>query len=223
MNLGQQFRTGFLAILILFCAQSLKAGWVLTGRFIDQDGKTVMQRFYIQDFNVKFEQYNIIYTFNLNTNSIILVDPVNLVYYKGTIDSYIQGLKQLKNRQLQALILEIPDDQKAQCRKDYSGQIDRIGRPIVPASDSVNIVRVYDSLKVFGKATEKYLVTLNNRRTEETWISTVLHINDQFNWKKYLYFLSVLEPENSTLRYMISGPFQELLAKGFPVRRIMVV
>ena len=221
IKVSQLLKVGILAIIILLCTQKIMAGWILTGRWIDQDGKTIMQRFFIQDFKVKFEQYNIIYTFNLKTNSIILVDPVDLVYYKGTIESYIQGLKQMKTRQLQKLLREIPDDQKAACQKEYSVKIERIGRPIVPVTDTINIVRLNDSLKVFGKTTEKYQVSLNNRRTEETWISPSLDITRQFNWEKYLYLISVMEPGNTTLNYMVTEQYRQLLAKGFPVRRIM--
>jgi len=215
--------TGFLFLILLFGAQNMKAGWILTGRFIDQDGKTIMQRYFIQDFKVKFEQYNIIYTFDLKTNSVILVDPVNLVFYQGTLDSYILGLKQIKNHQLQSLIKEIPENQKAQVQAEYSSIVERIGKPLTPSADSINIVQVIDSLRVFGKATEKYQVTLNNRRTEETWISAYLDVSRHFSWEKYLYLLSVVEPENASLKYMITAPYLQLLSKGFPVRRIMVV
>jgi hypothetical protein len=223
MKIDQLTKRLFFIIIVLLSAQSLKAGWIITGKFIDQEGRTIMQRYFIQDFKVKFEQYNIIYTFNLKTNSLILVDPVNMIYCQGTIESYIRGLKQQKNRQLENLIKDIPEIQKAEAREAYADQINRIGSPINLVIDSINIVRSDDSLVVFDNLTEKYLVSLNKRRTEETWISPALNINSEFNWDKYLYFLSVLEPENSSLKYMATKSYRQLLDKGFPVRRIMVV
>jgi hypothetical protein len=57
-----------------------KAGWVITGRYIDREGKTIFKRYFIQDNDVKVEQFNLIYSINLKTESIILVDPENLVF-----------------------------------------------------------------------------------------------------------------------------------------------
>jgi hypothetical protein len=223
MKLSPIFKTGLAAILFLSLSHSLSAGWILTGKFIDQDGKTIMQRMYIQDFNVKFEQYNIIYTLNLKTNSIILVDPVNLVYYKGTIDAYIEGEKRMKTNQLQSLLKEIPAAEQETWKSICNQQINCIGMPIPLLRDSISVERMNDTLKVFGKPTAKFLVSIDKRRAEETWISPSLDISTQFDWQKYLYLLSVLEPGTASFTYMISPPFQELLSKGFPVRRIMVV
>jgi hypothetical protein len=212
-------------ILILLVAgafQSLKAGWILTGKYIDKDGNTALQRFFIQDQKVKFEQYNIIYTLNFATNEVILVDPVNLLYYKGTLQSYVMGMKNYKNRQLSLLMNEIPKDQQGDYKKEYELSIEEIGREIIPDKDSVVILRLVDSLKIIGQPSEKYQVSVNSRKIEEVWISPGLDVSKQFSWKKYLYFLSIVEPENTTFNYMITSPFMQLLDKGFPTRRIMI-
>lgn len=212
-----------LMLIFLISSRLLMAGWVLTGRYIDQDGNTILQRYYIQDYQVKFEQYNVIYTINLKTGELILVDPRKLIYYKGTLESYIEGRKKIKYDQLDKLIREIPADQAGEYQKTYSRDISGIGEPIVMVKDSVITLRQPDSLKIIGQASEKYMVYLNDRKVEELWISPGLSINAQFSWNKYLYFLSVMDPDNATLSYMITQPYMELLNRGFPSRRIMIV
>ncbi|NVO18207.1 MAG: hypothetical protein HXX13_00810 [Bacteroidetes bacterium] len=211
-----------LIFLIVLFSHSAFAGWILTGRYLDQNGKTIMQRYFIQDYNVKFEQYDIIYTFNLKTHTLILVDPVRLLYYKGTIEKYIEGCLRQKNERLQKLMEEIPADQREEYKTKYSAQFAGFGKPVQVTKDSISIVPLDDSLKVFGKATDKYEIRLNNRKAEELWISPALLINAQFDWRAFLYFISVLEPDNMPLQYMASNPYLDLLGTGFPVRRILV-
>ncbi len=207
---------------ILVSFSLARAGWIFTGKYIDADGKTIMQRIFIQDNYVKVEQYNLIYTINLNTGALILVDPENLVYYQGTMEGYILGLRKLKNKQLEKLLIEIPMEQQPEYKRLYLGQIAAIGQKVIPVTDSVRYTLQPDTLKIGGYRTEKYLVTLNGRKMEETWIAPGLDIKKEFDWTKFLQYESILVPENKTIKYMITGSFNQLLERGYPLRRIII-
>ncbi len=211
----------FFAFCIL--AGEVHAGWILTGRYIDQDGKTIMQRYYFQGDNVKFERFNLIYSLNLKTGSLVLVDPENLVFYQGTLDDYIAGLKNDKQKNLDILLRDIPREQQEEYKRLYNNQISSIGRPLSAVTDSVSCARMNDTLKVGGYHTEKYQVILKGQKVEETWIAIGLNISTLTDWNRYLSVVNILEPWNTaTLGYMLSSPYQQLLQKGYPVRRIMI-
>lgn len=220
----RRIRRAILTLTLAFLTfiPGLHAGWVLTGRYIDREGKTILQRWFIQDYQVKFEQYDLIYTFNLKTGAIVLVDPVNLVYYRGTVDSYIQGLRDLKMKRLETLLQEIPEKERESARAAYMEEIEKIGAPVIPISDTMAITEVHDTLKAVGKPTTRYQVSVNGRKLEDCWISPLLDVSGQFSWDKYFYLLSVIDPSNVKLRYMSTNGYLDLLSKGFPVRRIVL-
>jgi hypothetical protein len=211
----------FFILGMLLVQQSLKAGWVLTGRYIDQEGKVIMQRWFIQDQKVKFEQYDIIYTINFRNGDIIMVDPDLLIYYKSTISEYISDFQVYKMNRLSVLEKQLPDVENTEL-KSYKEAIEAFGTPFPDTGDSIIIREVTDSLKVFGAETDKYMIMVNGLKTEEVWISPVLDVNSQFSWKLYMYYMSLLEASEPKPAYLYSDEYFALLEKGFPVRRIMV-
>ncbi|MBK7214485.1 MAG: hypothetical protein IPH88_14520 [Bacteroidales bacterium] len=209
-------------LLLLLMFNSASAGWLLTGKYIGPDGKTYMQRYFIQDGKVKFEQYNIIYTYDSKTESIILVDPENLVFYRNTLSGFIQDMKSYRQKQLEILLKDVPAEQKEKVRETYLAGITSIGSPVKQITDSVIVTRVPDSLRILGMPSEKYLISLKNRKLEELWISPGLNVNKEFSWSKYLNFLALVEPDIPELNFMVSDSYLELLNKGFPSRRIFI-
>ncbi|MBK7174286.1 MAG: hypothetical protein IPH84_13860 [Bacteroidales bacterium] len=208
-----------LGMLLIY--QPLTAGWVLTGRYIDQEGKVILQRWFIQDQKVKFEQYDIIYTIDFLTGEIILVDPDLLLYYKSTITDYISDFQLYKMNKLSVLEKEVPvTEQKA--LDSYKAAIEAFGSPIADCRDSISIREVTDSLKVFGAETDKYMIMVNGLKTEEIWISPFLNVNSEFSWKLYMYYLSLIEASEPKPAYVFSDEYFALLDKGFPIRRIMI-
>jgi hypothetical protein len=210
---------------VLFTAYpgETQAGWILTGRYIDQDGKTILQRYFIENSKMKFEQYNLIYTIDFLSGELILVDPEKLIYFKGTLNSYISEVKRLKYDQLDQLISRLPESQQVDTHAEYSRPLKNFGERPRPVSDTVNLSRLPDSLIIVGQPSEKYLVSVGKQKVEELWISPGLKINDVFSWPDYLYYLSVLEPENRTINYMVSDAYLQMLNNGFPSRRIMII
>ena len=211
-----------LLLLLLLMFNSASAGWLLTGKYIGPDGKTYLQRYFIQDGKVKFEQYNIIYTYDSKTESIILVDPENLVYYRSKLSGLIQDMKSYRQKQLEILLKDVPADQQEKVRQSYLSVISSIGAPIRPIDDSLIVSRVPDSLRILGMPSEKYLISLKSRKLEELWISPGLNVNKEFSWSKYLNFLALVEPDIPELSFMVSASYLELLNKGFPSRRIFI-
>jgi hypothetical protein len=211
-----------LLISLLTLTVTCSAGWVLTGRYIDQEGRTIMQRWFIQDQKVKFEQYNIIYTINFVTGDIILVDPELLIFYKANITDYIDDYKKYWNDKLNLLISRAGKEKNEEILASYRKATDAFGEPKPDCPDSLSFQRMQDTLIVFGAPTEKYQLRVNGIKTEEIWISTAVNVNRQFSWKLYNYYLSLIEPNSASPCYESAGLFLSLLDKGFPVRRIMI-
>lgn len=197
------------------------AGWVLTGRYIDREGRTILQRMFIQDNKIKFEQFDVLYTFDLINESIILVDPVKLVYHQSTLTEYIANYQSLKRIQLEQLLNTIPEDQQSTVRQEYEKEIIQFGN-LRAFTDSLSISRVSDTLKALGLPTERYLATVNKLKVEEIWIAPGLDVQQHISWDRYFHYLSVVAPDMYLPSYCFSEGYLGLLNKGFPVRRIII-
>jgi len=197
------------------------AGWIITGRYIDSDGKTTLKRYFIQDNEVKAEKFNLIYSCNLKTGVLVIVDPVDLVYVKTTYNAYAGKLKEIKLKRLNELLALIPEDQKQDYARVYREQIENSVFLSKPEIDSVRIVRLNDSTKLLGYRTTKYIITDHGRKKEEFYFTEEVDVSPDFNQEAFLKFVFLLEPEDKTLMYMNSDNYLNTVRNGLVMRRFI--
>ncbi len=198
-----------------------KAGWVITGRYIDRDGKTIFKRYFIQNNDVKVEQFNLIYSINLKTESIILVDPENLVFVRTNLKAYQQKVKEARLTRLSELLELIPADQKSEIEKKYRAQAER--EIFLPEydQDSLIIRQLADTVKLLGKHTAKFMVFENGLKKEDFFFTDEIDISSDFDLDNFLKYQYVLEPSDKTIRYRSSGKYLDIVKKGLVLRRFI--
>lgn len=197
------------------------AGWEITGRFIDNEGKIFFKRYFIEDNIIKVERYNLIYVCNLNTEDIIIVDPIDLLYTKTTLSSYRNKLREIKTAVINELLEVIPDGQKKQYESLFRSKTEQelFLKPF--SNDSLTIRQMNDSAKLLGYQASNFSVTSKGRKLEEFYFTPDLDISLEFDLKSFFQYVYLLEPEDNTVKYTSSEQYFEIIKKGFVLRRFI--
>jgi hypothetical protein len=207
-------------ILPLFSMYSM-AGWILTGKNIDAEGTAIPIRIFIEKHQVKVERPDYIAQFNMKTQRIILVDPVKLTYYQGSLNNYMEEVKAFKREALKEATVDLQDGQANSNVKSYLDQIERFFEIPKVSPGSVVIKKTDVVFKMVGWQTEKYEVSLNGLLKEQVWIATGMQAGEGFDWTLYFRFLKAAGLEDQSLNYMNTAEYLDLLKTGFPLRKMV--
>jgi hypothetical protein len=208
-------------LLILLLPLHLSAGWIITGRYIDRDGKTVMKRYFIQDDQIKVERFNLIYSCNLKTGAIVIVDPEKLIYVKTSLTAYTEKLTGLKMERLRELLSLIPESEKAGYKRLYEAQTRKELILAAGDGDSLSIVPLADTATLLGHKTVKYNILENGLKKEELFYTDEVDISAAADMNAFLQYVYLLEPEDKTLSYVASKKYTGKFKNGLVIRRFM--
>ena len=209
-----------IAFLITFALPFYaQAGWMINGRIIDREGNTILKRYFIQDNMVKVEMYNLIYICNLKTESIILVDPENLIYVKTTLTAFRAKMREIKSERLRALLELVPEDKKNEYETLYRKEIER--QLVLPdySNDSLDISILSENEKMLGHKATKFKISENGRKKEEFLFTSEIDISDHLDMNAFLKYIYLIEPEDNTIKYMASEKYKETVKNGLVLRR----
>jgi len=210
--------TLFLAVFLPF---QTMAGWIITGRYIDREGNTIFKRYFIQNNEIKVERYNLIYSCNLKTESIILVDPVNLVYVKTNLKEYVSKMKAIKMNRLNELLALIPEDQRNEYEQKYKAEVEREIILPVYEGDSLVIKQLADTVKLLGHQTSRFNISENGRKREEFFFTDEVNISADIDFNTFLQYVYLLENEDKTVRYLASEKYTAMVKSGLVLRRFI--
>ena len=209
------------AVLCFLLPFHLSAGWIITGKIVDREGRTIMKRYFIEGNDVKVERYNLIYSVNLTTENIILVDPVKLVFVRTNLHAYTEKMRQIKAKRLDKLLVLVPEDQKASIGKQNQLQIEQdidLNKMIV---DSLEINQLPDTTKLLEYRAVKFSVEKTGLPMEDVFFTKEVDISSELDMKALLKFMYILEPEDKTIGYMAAKPYLETFKKGLVLRRFI--
>lgn len=217
MKPGKNIITIFIALLPL----QMLAGWILNGRYIDREGNTIQKIYYFENNKVKVERYNLIYSVNLNTGSILLVDPENLVYVNTSLSAYTAKLKEIKLNRLAELLTLIPDEEKKEYELIYRSYIENQLILSAPVKDSLSIKIIQDSVKLLGYAAAKYNFSSNGIKKEEFFFTREVDLSKEVDMKTFLQYVYLIEPDDKTVNYMISELYLNTIKNGLVLRKFI--
>jgi hypothetical protein len=207
--------------LLLLAPFYSSAGWLITGRYIDREGNTILKRYFIQNNEVKVERYNLIYTCNLKTGSIILVDPEKLVYTKTSIDAYRNKMREIKMSRLNELLNLMTEAERAEYEKNYRKQVeDELFLPPY-ADDSLVMTKVSDTVKLLGHRTERLRVEEFGKLKEELFYSKDINMSADIDLGLFLQYVYLIEPEDKTVKYRASKKYMDKVKNGLVIRRFL--
>jgi hypothetical protein len=209
-------------LLVTFCVHSY-AGWLLTGKNIDSEGKAVPMRIFIEHHRIKIEQPEYIAQFDMKTRRVVLVDPVKLTFYQGSLSEYMDGVKVFKRKALKEATSQMDINQANTYSQTYLNQIDHFFDIPGVAAGSMTIKKTNVVFKMVGWQTEKYEISLEGVLKEQVWIAPGMQAGEGFDWKLYFMFLKTAGLEDQSLSYMNTPEYLDLLSTGFPLRKMVIV
>jgi len=208
-------------IAILVFPFNLLAGWIITGRYIDREGNTIMKRYFIQSNMIKVEVYNLLYICDLKNENIILIDPENLVYTKTSLSAYRAKIKSIKLARLAELLLLIPEEQKTEYDRIYRSEVDQeIILPVID-DDSLIIRQLPDTSKLLGYKTLKFSIFENGLKKEEFFFTNDVNLSKDIDFATFLQYAFLIEPEDYTLKYLNSENYLATVKDGLVTRRFI--
>jgi hypothetical protein len=211
----------FTLLLIILLPFYSMAGWIITGRTVDDDGITVLKRYFIDNNHVKVERYNLIYSCNLKTGEIILVDPENLVYCKTSLLAYTQKMRDIKLSRLADLLTLLPEDQRSEYEKTFKAQVEKDVNLPESKGDSLVFNKLADTLTMLGHHVNKYELTENGKKREDIFFTNEVDITADIDIKTFLKYAYLIEPEDKTIRYMATNKYLDFITKGLIVRKFV--
>lgn len=212
----------FSLILMFFLAfHSVNAGWKLTCRYVDKEGSTIPYRLFIEGNKIKIERHDFIYTADLSTGSLILTDPVNLLYCETTLREYA-----LKNNKLMTSRLRLAEEREPSSTNDTvfdKYPVNTETGNFLPEifSDSVSWRKTNDSLMVSNYKAFRYVFSTGKMKLEEVWLAPDLKLKDEMDWDKLYEFLTVIDNQKAMVSYMLTPEYRELMKIGYPVRKLI--
>ena len=198
---------------------SLSAGWVITGVVTEQDGTTIAKRYFIEKNIVKVEQYNLIYTCNLITGSIILVDPENLVYARTTLNEYIEKIRSEKMKALARVVSVIPENERAKSEAQFKKEMEESVKLPVNNGNTMEIMSFPGHDKIAGYEIAKFQVIEADGLKENFSVTFAVNLKDDLDMEKFLLYQHLLEPNDKTFSYITADKYRKLADKGIVMQR----
>jgi len=209
-------------VLLFFVPFNTMGGWVITSRYIDSGGNVIPKRYFFENSQVRVETHDFIYSCNLETGSIIMVDAENLVYTRTSLESYTDKMKEIKLKRLDQVLALVPDDQKALYEKKYKQQVET--DLVLPQcnTDSLTVTFFPDTIKVLNLYAQRFTVELKGQLKEEFLFSKQVKLPAGFDQGTFLKFIYQLEPEDKTVCYQASPKYLNAVKDGLVVGRIII-
>ena len=208
--------------LLLISFFQLQAGWLLTGKNIDTEGRAIPEKIFIEQYKVKIEQPEYIAIFDMKTLRIILVDPIKLTFYQGSLSEYMDSVKAFKKEALKVATADMPSEQANTYNMTYLDQIESFFEIPKVAPGSLVINKTDVTFKMVGWQTEKYEISLNGILRERVWLAPGMKAGEGFDWKLYFRFLKAAALEDQSLIYMNTPEYLDLLNTGLPLRKMVI-
>lgn len=213
---------------LLINLQSL-AGWIITQRSYDSDEgaqSALIETVYLQDNVMKIAQDDIITIFDLNKETITLINPVKMVYWNGTVSDYKKDIKKAMQSAMEEQLENAGEEQKEMIRNMYQGMMESIDDPSKFAGEEpdeyqLEIEKTTEKERIAGYQAVKYQVKVNKRLKEEAWLSESNRAHREFDINKfYIIFGDFISQAGTGAYYQNDEKYIEFAKLGFPLKSI---
>jgi len=221
----------FLLFVLILCVFNINsfAGWIIKQRSYDSDlgvESAVIETVYLQDNKMKIIQDQIITIFDLNEETITLMNAANKVYWTGKVDDYKSEVKAAMKIAMDEQMEKASIEQQEMIRKMYTGMMENIDNPSKfvgeePDEYNIEIEKSGEKVEIADQLALKYEVIINGFIKEEAWISESVNTNTEFAPEKfYAIFKDFICQEESMAAYQTNEKYIQFSKKGFPLKSI---
>jgi hypothetical protein len=229
----------FLTVLFILLSSGARAGWVIDQVIYspssqEPKNQRINSTNYFSKNRFKAVQGGSILIINYNTDQIFVSDRDRKLYWSGTINEYVSGIRDYTaqaKREMEESMRNMPPEQRRAVEEEMKKQ----GRSFTeeskgpPESGRVKIERTSDRQTIAGYRATKYIVRLDENSYQEIWISEDLDISKDMDMKKMQGFQNrINEAVGSVYSDQGAGverspEYQGLFEKGYPLKIVHVV
>ena len=221
----------FLALLVLFFFMntSLFAGWIITQQTYDSDQgieEAVIETIYLQNNIMKVVQNDLITVFDLNKETIIVMNQQRQVYWTGKVSDYKTEIKAAMQTAMEEQLKNATEGQKEMIKKMYTSMMESVDNPSKfaeeePEEYDLQIEKTQEKEKIAGYTAVKYKVVVNGAIKEEAWLSESNRAHSEFDVVKfYQVFGDFTSQAESIQYYQKNDKYTEFSKLGFPLKSI---
>lgn len=219
----------FTLVLALGINLYVQAGWIITQQSYDSDEgveSALVETIYLQGNIMKVIQPEMITIFDLNNETITLINKVKKVYWKGKIPDYKKEIKDVMQKAMEDQLKNARDEQKEMIRKMYQGMMESIDNPSKfageePEEYDLEIKKTGEKERLAGHLAYKYAISVNGSIKEEAWLSESSKPHEEFDINKfYTVFGDFTSQAGSNAYYQNHEKYLEFAKKGFPLKSI---
>ncbi|MDX2443245.1 MAG: DUF4412 domain-containing protein [Bacteroidales bacterium] len=210
-------------IFLMFCNQ-IYAGWIIYEKSYesgsDNEAKYV---YFIQDQQLKLVEDDLETIFNLKNNSVTFIIPSKSIYWKGSVDDYNSGYKNVVNKYFEEQLKDTPKEKVEMARATYEYYLANL-------QDSTNmnqndldmlILNTGKKAKIAGYNSMMFGLYVNKDLRKEVWISKEINMNHTFDMVKYNGMLNKIGMGMmDDLNSRASKAYAQLLQSGFLMKTV---
>lgn len=225
----KNIKTIFILSAFIFMFYNSNAGWIVKQQNYDSDQgveTAVFETVYLQDNIMKVQQDKIITIFNLNDETITLMNTANKVFWKGKVADYKKDVKSAMQATMDEQLAKASAEQKEMIRKMYTSMMESIDNPSKfageePEEYEIEIERTGEKERIAGRMAVKYKVLINGSVKEEAWLSESERANAEFDSEQFHTVYGDFISQAETIAYYQSNEkYIEFSKKGFPLKSI---
>lgn len=218
-----------ISIVFILFSLNIKAGWIITQRNYDSDQgveTAITEKVYLQDNKMKVIQGQMITIFDINTETITLINTTKKVYWEGKVENYKTEIKAAMKAAMDEQLANASSEQKEMIKKMYQGMMESIDNPSKfageePEEYEMKIIKTDEKERIAGKLAVKYQILINETLKEEAWLSESDRANSEFDPVKFHnVFKDFIVQAGTTSFYQSDEKYIEFSKKGFPLKTI---
>jgi hypothetical protein len=223
-------RIVFLTALFIFFSGTAQAGWVIDQVIYSSSpqesaNQRVNSTNYFSRNRFKAVQGSSILIINYNTGRIFISDRNRKLYWSGTIDEYINGIRDYMAQakvEMEESMKDIPPEQRRAIEEEMMRSRGSI------EAGRIRIEKTSDRQTIAGYRATKYRVYLDENSYQEIWVSEDLDISKDMDMKKIEDFQNRINRAVGSVyskgtRVEESSEYQSLFEKGYPLKIVHVV
>lgn len=229
----------YLTAFFIFLSGNALAGWIIDQVIYstspqESTNKKVNSTDYFSKNRFKAVQDGSIFIINYNTGRIYVSDRYRKLYWSGTIDEYVNGIRDYMaraRREMEESMKNMPPEQ----RRAVEEEMRRQGRSLTEESKTptglgrVRVEKTSERQTIAGYRATKYRVHLDENSYQEIWISEDLDISKDIDTKKIQDFQNRINEaigsvySNQGTDVEKSSEYRSLFEKGYPLKIVHVV
>jgi hypothetical protein len=210
------------------------AGWVIEQMEyanLGAEGTRTIQ--YIAKNRLKTIGDGNIFIMDFTKNLFTATDQENHVYWSGTVDEYIQEVKNfqhaannLAQQQMEEAMKEMPPDQR-KAMEDILQQMRSLGAPVSPQAavkrPEVKVAQTSETATLAGHKVVKMMVYADGKPYQEVWIAKGVALKPDLDLKRMRGLQTRLTQATMTdipsRQSVEEDPaYEQLLAQGYPIK-----